>query len=119
MNLLSLDEEEAISMGVNVELLRIIIIVVSTLMTAVSVSLCGIIGWIGLVIPHIGRFIVGDDHRGLIPACVIVGAGYLLIIDSIARSLTAAELPLSILTAMIGAPFFGFMLRKTLGSSAK
>ncbi|MCR5784304.1 MAG: iron ABC transporter permease [Eubacterium sp.] len=114
MNLLSLDDEEAVSMGVNVELIRLIIIVVSTLMTAVSVSLCGIIGWIGLVIPHIGRFIVGDDHRGLIPACVIIGAGYLLIIDSVARTLTAAELPLSILTAMIGAPFFGVMLRKTM-----
>ena len=118
MNLLSLDEEEAASMGINVELLRLVIIVVSTLMTAVSVSLCGIIGWIGLVIPHIGRFVVGDDHRGLIPACIIIGAGYLLIIDTIARSLTAAELPLSILTAMIGAPFFGFMLRKTMGKTS-
>ncbi len=114
MNLLSLDDEEAISMGVNVDALRLVIIVISTLMTAVSVSLCGIIGWIGLVIPHIGRFIVGDDHRGLVPASVIIGAGYLLIIDSVARTLTAAELPLSILTAMIGAPFFGFMLRRTI-----
>jgi iron complex transport system permease protein len=118
MNLLSLDVEEAVSMGVNVEFLRLVIIIVSTLMTAVSVSLCGIIGWIGLVIPHIGRFVVGDDHRGLIPACIIIGAGYLLVIDSVARSLTAAELPLSILTAMIGAPFFGVMLRKTLGKSS-
>lgn len=116
MNLMSLDDEEAISMGVNVERVRLVIIVISTLMTAVSVSLCGIIGWIGLVIPHIGRFIVGDDHRGLIPACVIIGAGYLLVIDSVARTLTAAELPLSILTAMVGAPFFGVMLRKTMGN---
>ncbi|MCR4628111.1 MAG: iron ABC transporter permease [Clostridium sp.] len=114
MNLMSLEEEEAISMGVNVGKVRLIIIVVSTLMTAVSVSLCGIIGWIGLVIPHIGRFLVGDDHRGLIPACVLLGAGYLLAIDSAARTMTAAELPLSILTAMIGAPFFGVMLRKTM-----
>lgn len=115
MNLLSLDEEEARSLGVNVELLRLLIIVASTLMTAVSVSLCGIIGWIGLVIPHICRFFVGNDHRGLLPACVISGAAYLLLIDGIARTLTAAELPLSILTAMIGAPFFAYMLRKTMG----
>lgn len=113
MNLLSLSEEEAISLGININSLRITIIVVSTLMTAVSVSLCGIIGWIGLVIPHISRFIVGDDHRGLIPACILIGAMYLVIIDSIARTITAAELPISILTAMIGAPFFAFMLRKT------
>lgn len=116
MNLLSLEEEEARSLGVNVERLRLVIIVVSTLMTAVSVSLCGIIGWIGLVIPHIGRFCMGNDHRGLIPACTILGAVYLLLVDGIARSITAAELPLSILTAMIGAPFFAYMLRRTMGA---
>lgn len=114
MNLLSLDEEEARSLGLNVERLRLVIIVVSTLMTAVSVSLCGIIGWIGLVIPHICRFFVGNDHRGLMPACVVSGAAYLLMIDGIARTITAAELPLSILTAVIGAPFFAYMLRKTM-----
>lgn len=115
MNLLSLEEEEARSLGINVERLRIVIIFVSTLMTAVSVSLCGIIGWIGLVIPHIARFWIGNDHRGLIPACSILGAGYLLLVDGIARTMTAAELPLSILTAIIGAPFFAYMLRKTMG----
>lgn len=115
MNLLSLNEEEAKSLGINVEKLRLVIIVVATLMTAVSVSICGIIGWIGLVIPHIGRFCVGNDHRGLIPSCIILGAGYLLTIDGIARSITAAELPLSILTAIIGAPIFAYMLRKTIG----
>ncbi len=115
MNLLSLSEEEAKSLGVRVDQLRIVIIVVSTLMTAVSVSLCGIIGWIGLVIPHIGRFFIGNDHRGLIPACIILGATYLLLIDTIARTLTAAELPLSILTAIIGAPFFAIILRRTMG----
>ncbi len=114
MNLLSLDEEEAISMGLNVTGLRYTIIIVSTLMTAVSVSVCGIIGWIGLVIPHIARFFMGDDHRGIIPACAVIGAGYLLVIDGVARTLTAAELPISILTAIIGAPFFGVMLRRTM-----
>lgn len=119
MNLLSLDEEEARSLGINVDRLRIIIILVSTLMTAVSVSLCGIIGWIGLVIPHIGRFFVGNDHRGLIPSCTILGAIYLLLIDGIARTMTAAELPLSILTALIGAPFFAYMLRRTMGGKKR
>ena len=114
MNLLSLDEEEARSLGVNVDRLRLVVIVVSTLMTAVSVSLCGIIGWIGLVIPHIGRFFVGNDHRGLVPATMILGAVYLLLIDGLARTMSAAELPLSILTAIIGAPFFAYMLRKTM-----
>lgn len=115
MNLLSLSEEEAKSLGVSVDRLRIIIIIVSTLMTAVSVSLCGIIGWIGLVIPHIGRFFIGNDHRGLVPACIILGAVYLLLIDGLARTMTAAEVPLSILTAIIGAPFFAIILRRTMG----
>ena len=113
MNLLSLNEDEARSLGIKVEQMRLIIIVVSTLMTAVSVSLCGVIGWIGLVIPHVARFLVGNDHRGLVPACILLGATYLLIIDGIARTLSAAELPISILTAIIGAPFFAIMLRKT------
>lgn len=115
MNLLSLDDEEARSLGVNVGRLRLIVIIVSTLITAVSVSLCGIIGWIGLVIPHVGRLLVGNDHRALMPACVLLGATYLLLIDGVARTMTAAEIPLSILTAIIGAPFFAYMLRKTMG----
>ncbi len=114
MNLLSLDEEEAKSLGVKVEKIKIVIIVVSTLMTAVSVSLCGVISWIGLVIPHIARFFVGSDHRGIVPASMILGAIYLLLIDDIARTLTAAELPISILTSIVGAPFFAFMLRRSL-----
>lgn len=114
MNLLSLNEDEAKSLGVKVDKMRVIIIVVSTLMTAVSVSLCGIIGWIGLVIPHVGRFVVGNDHRDLIPSSILLGSTYLLIIDGIARTLSAAELPISILTAIIGAPFFAIMLRKTI-----
>lgn len=119
MNLLSLEEEEARSLGINVERLRLVIILVSTLMTAVSVSLCGTIGWIGLVIPHIGRFVIGNDHRGLIPSCIILGAVYLLLIDGLARTMTAAEVPISILTAIIGAPFFAYMLRKTMGGKKR
>ena len=114
MNLLSLNEDEAKSLGIKVEQMRLVIIIVSTLMTAVSVSLCGIIGWIGLVIPHVGRFVVGNDHRSLIPACILMGGTYLLVIDGIARTISAAELPISILTSIIGAPFFAFMLRKAM-----
>lgn len=117
MNLLSLDEEEARSLGVNVHRLRSVVIVLSTLMTGVTVSLCGVIGWIGLVIPHVGRMLVGNDHRALLPASALLGALYLLLIDTIARTATATEIPLSILTAIIGAPFFAWMLRKTSGGS--
>ena len=117
MNLLSLDEEEARSLGVNVHRLRSVVIVLSTLMTGVTVSLCGVIGWIGLVIPQVGRMLVGNDHRALLPASALLGALYLLLIDTIARTATAAEIPLSILTAIIGAPFFAWMLRKTSGGS--
>lgn len=116
MNLLSLNEDEARSLGIRVERMRLIIIIVSTLMTAVSVSICGVIGWIGLVIPHVARFIVGNDHRGLVPASIILGATYLLVIDGIARTISAAELPISILTAIIGAPFFAYMLRRTMAN---
>lgn len=117
LNLLSLDEEEAASLGVDVSRLRLVVIVLATLMTAVTVSLCGVIGWIGLVIPHVGRMLVGNDHRVLVPASVLLGSSYLLIIDDIARIASGAEIPLSILTAIIGAPFFAWILRKTGGSS--
>lgn len=116
INILSLPEEEAKSLGVNVKLLKTLIIGASTLITATSVSLCGIIGWIGLVIPHIGRMLVGNNHKKLLPACVSIGASYLLLIDCMARSISAAEIPLSILTAIIGAPFFAMLLRKTGGA---
>ncbi|WP_061214073.1 FecCD family ABC transporter permease [Syntrophomonas wolfei] len=115
INILSLDEDEARSMGINVQLTRWIVIAAATIITATSVSLCGIIGWVGLVIPHIGRMLVETDHRKLIPACISIGAFYLLLIDDIARTATAAEIPLSILTAVIGAPFFAYLLRKTGG----
>ncbi len=80
-----------------------------------TVSVCGIIGWIGLVIPHVARLLIGNDHRTLIPASVLMGSIYLLLIDTAARAATAGEIPLSILTAMVGAPFFAMILRKTSG----
>ncbi|WP_432407606.1 FecCD family ABC transporter permease [Wukongibacter sp. M2B1] len=116
INVLSLHEDEAKSLGINVNRMRGIIIIATTIITATSVSLCGIIGWIGLVIPHLSRMLVGNNHRMLIPASFFFGSFYLLVIDDIARSLTAAEIPLSILTAIVGAPFFTYLLRKTGGN---
>jgi iron complex transport system permease protein len=86
------------------------------LITAAAVSVCGIVGWVGLVIPHVGRMLVGPDHRALLPATLSIGATYLLCIDDIARTVSASEIPLGILTAMIGAPFFAVLLRKTRGA---
>jgi iron complex transport system permease protein len=115
INVLSLGEEEAQSLGINVQWQRWIIIIASTIITASAVSLCGTVGWIGLVIPHVGRMLVGPDHRVLLPASISIGAFYLLLIDDVARTATAAEIPLSVLTAIIGAPFFAYLLRKTGG----
>ncbi len=115
INLLSMGDAEARALGVNTEVLKTIIIVASTVITACSVSVCGVIGWVGLVIPHIGRMLVGPDHRVLLPASLALGAIYLTLIDDVARSLMGAEIPLGILTAIIGAPFFALMLRRTKG----
>jgi iron complex transport system permease protein len=81
--------------------------------TAAAVSISGMIGWVGLVIPHIGRMLVGPDHKKLLPACIAIGAFYLLLVDNIARAALAVEIPLGILTAIIGAPFFIYLLRKS------
>ena len=115
INILSLGEEEARSLGINTQRLRWIIIIASTIITASAISLCGIVGWVGLVVPHVGRMLVGPDHKRLLPASVSIGAFFLLFIDDIARTATSAEIPLSILTAIIGAPFFAYLLRKTGG----
>lgn len=115
INVLSLGDEEARSLGVRTELLKAVIIFCATLISAASVSVCGIIGWVGLIIPHLARMIVGPDHRTLLPASLALGAAYLLLIDDLARTITTAEVPLGILTSLVGAPFFAFLLRKTRG----
>ncbi|MBN1222956.1 MAG: iron ABC transporter permease [Candidatus Aminicenantes bacterium] len=115
INVLSLGEEEAQSLGVDTKWLKLVIVTAATITIAASVSLCGIVGWIGLVIPHIARMIVGPDHRKMLPACISIGAFSLLAIDDIARIATTVEVPLSILTAIVGAPFFAYLLRKTGG----
>jgi iron complex transport system permease protein len=115
INVLSLGEEEAQSLGVNTKWLKGLVIVAATIITAAAVSLCGIVGWIGLIIPHIARMLVGPNHKSLLPACASIGALSLLIIDDIARAATTVEIPLSILTAIIGAPYFLYLIRKTGG----
>lgn len=115
LNLLSLDSDEARSLGINVKKLRIGVILLSTLITATTVSVCGIIGWIGLIIPHLARMVIGNDNRYLIPTCCVMGSIYLLLIDTLARAATSNEIPISILTAIIGAPLFITMLRKNSG----
>ncbi|HSH35617.1 iron ABC transporter permease [Schnuerera sp.] len=110
LNVLSIDEDEAKTLGLDTKKIRVIVIICSTLMTAASVSISGVIGWIGLVIPHLGRVLVGPDYRVLVPTTILLGSTYLLIIDNIARALTTVEIPLGILTSLIGAPFFIFLL---------
>jgi iron complex transport system permease protein len=106
LNVMSFGEDEALALGVNTRKIRAIVIIAATLMTAVSVSIAGLIGWVGLLIPHLARMLVGPDYRVLLPASALMGATYLLLVDDLARCMTDAEIPLGILTSLIGAPFF-------------
>ncbi|NLY70256.1 MAG: iron ABC transporter permease [Clostridiales bacterium] len=110
LNLLTFGDEEAQSMGVNTDRLRLIVIICATLLTASSVSISGMIGWVGLVIPHFARAITGPNYRSLLPVSMAVGGSFLLVVDTIARTLLAMEIPLGILTSLIGAPFFIYLL---------
>lgn len=112
INVIAMGDEDARALGVNTELTKAIIIVCATVITAASVCVSGIIGWIGLVIPHIGRILVGPDHRYLLPVSLLAGAGYLVFVDTLARTALVTELPIGILTAIIGAPIFAYLLRK-------
>lgn len=112
LNILALEDSEARSLGVNPDRERWYVFIAVSLMTGTSVAVAGIVGWIGLVVPHAARILVGDDHRALIPASALIGATYLTFIDTLARTLTSAEIPLGVLTALIGAPVFGFLLRR-------
>lgn len=115
LNLLPLSDDEASSLGTNVKRLRAVALACAAAITASSVSMCGPVGWVGLLVPHICRMLFGNDHRKLIPACISFGAAFLVIVDTLARSLTASEIPISILTSIIGAPFFVFILKKKGG----
>ena len=112
LNLLTISEAEARSMGVNTKLLRLAVIVCATLTTAASVSISGMIGWVGLVIPHICRLLVGQNTRLLLPCSMLLGASFLMLVDDLARCLTTGEIPLGILTALVGAPLFLYLIVK-------
>lgn len=115
INVLAFGEEEARSLGINTRSLRLIVIIGSTLLSAAAVSICGMIGWIGLVIPHLGRAITGPNYRTLLPATAVLGATYLLLVDDLARCLGSVEVPLGILTAILGVPFFIFIFKNNMG----
>lgn len=115
LNLMTLSEEEAQSLGVPVRLYRLVFIAASTLLSAASVCLGGLIGWVGLMIPHMCRALVGPDYRRLIPACAMLGAAYLVVMDDIARSVLSMELPLGVVTCIVGAPFFVYLIIKRKG----
>jgi iron complex transport system permease protein len=112
INVLSLGDEEARALGVNAVRLRIVVIAAATLMTASVVSIAGIIGWVGLIMPHMARMIVGPNFERLLPAAMILGAGYLLLVDTLARTIAAVETPIGILTAFVGAPVFLWLLAR-------
>jgi iron complex transport system permease protein len=113
MNLLSLPDEEVLALGVDPRRLRAVLIAAATLMTASAVSISGIIGWVGLVVPHVARLLVGPDFRRLLPAALMLGAGFLVGADTVARTAASIEIPLGILTALAGGPFFLWLLARS------
>jgi len=110
INVLSFGEEEAKALGVDTGKTRLVLIVASTLLTSASIAVSGMIGWVGLIIPHLARLVTGPNYKTLLPASMLLGAAFLLIVDNIARTMLVTEIPLSILTAVIGAPFFLYLL---------
>lgn len=113
VNILSLGDDEAKMLGVHVHFYRWIIIACATLLTSLSVSVSGNIGWIGLVVPHFSRMLVGSNYGKLLPASMLLGSAFMLLVDTAARMLHTVEIPLSIITAIIGAPFFFFLLARS------
>ena len=112
INLLTLSEEEASALGVNTGRLRMAVVLCATFLTAASVSVSGMIGWVGLVIPHLSRKLVGNDCRHLLPVSMLMGALFLLLVDNVSRNLLATEIPIGILTAFVGAPFFIYLMTR-------
>lgn len=110
LNLLAMGEEEAMGLGVNVKRALPVFVALATLVVAASISACGTIGWVGLVVPHMARIMIGPDHKHLLPFSMIVGAVFMLLMDTLARSITGAEIPISIMTSLVGAPFLGYLL---------
>lgn len=116
INVLTFGDEEARTIGINATRIRLIVVVCATLVTAASVSVSGMIGWVGLVIPHLARRLVGNNYRHLMPVTMLFGALFLLLIDNVSRNLLTLEIPIGILTAFIGAPFFIYLITREAGS---
>jgi iron complex transport system permease protein len=112
VTVLTIGDEEARTMGINPHLLRTVVILSSTLLTAASVSVSGMIGWVGLVIPHMSRRIIGSKFQIILPISMLNGALFLLVVDNVSRNLLQVEIPIGILTAFIGAPFFIYLIMK-------
>lgn len=115
LNILPLSDEEARSSGTNIFVLRTAAVLSATVITASSVSMCGQVGWVGLLVPHICRMKFGSNHSALVPASISIGAVFMLIVDTLARCISPSEIPVSVLTAIIGAPFFIYLMRRTGG----
>ena len=110
IHVLTLGEEEARCIGVNTSAVRLAVVLCATLITSAAVSVSGLIGWVGLVIPHFARMLVGSDYRKMLPASLLLGASFLLVVDNFARLLATSEIPIGILTAFVGAPFFLWLI---------
>ena len=116
INLLTVDDEVVKTLGVNITSLRIIVIICATIITSISIAMAGQVGWIGLIVPHFCRKLVGENHTKLVPFTISIGICFMLIIDTVARAMFAAEIPISVLTSLIGAPFFIYMIRSRDGA---
>jgi iron complex transport system permease protein len=112
LDIMALGDEEALSLGVKVNNMRLIYIAIATLIVASSVATCGTIGWVGLVVPHMARLIIGPGHNHLLPFAAILGAAFMILMDTLARSISGGEIPIGIITSFIGAPFLGYLLWK-------
>jgi iron complex transport system permease protein len=112
LNVMACGEEEAMALGVDVRRVRYATIACATLMTSSAVAIAGMVGWVGLIIPHLARFVVGSDHRVLVPASILMGGSFLLLVDDICRSIYTTEIPLSIVTSVVGAPLFIFLVAR-------
>jgi iron complex transport system permease protein len=113
LNLIAMGEDTAMQLGVNVRKAKGLLFIVASFLTAVAVSASGIIGFVGLIIPHMMRLAIGSDHRILLPACLFLGAAFLIVADAMARSVMApVELPVGVITAFCGAPYFVYLLRR-------
>jgi iron complex transport system permease protein len=114
MNLLMLGRDMALTMGINIKAVTLTLLIVTSFMVSVTVSFSGLVGFVGLVIPHLLRLVLGPDHRSLVPACLFGGAAYLVLCDLLARTLPQqGEIPAGVITALIGAPLFIFLLKKS------